>query len=427
MSQAGLSREDLRAAVAAGVVTEAQAARLSALATERAVGAAALGPSEERFELFRGLNDVFVAVGVVLLLIGAAGIGRTLAGPGGAGAALAVLSWSLAELLVRRRRMVLPGLALSAGLAVGLLALVSGQNAPPIDPLQVDLRLVAGFGAAATGSALFHLRFGLPFALFAAAIAAFLATLLSQVSPDLLFAAVLDAPVMINAGLIFDGDEAARDAAVGSAASMLRWVTLAFGLFGLAAAIAFDLRDPHRLGRASANAFWLHAAAGPALAFCTAGAFVPMGGPVDAAGLAAAVAVLVTTALVVDRRSLLLSATAYVLISIANVGDALDGTPEGMFTARIVVLALVAVLGAGVVGLGVVERRVGGGEGGPPAPSDDDGSSGRAVEATLAADGLSPAPAPNGSGAPARPPRADPSGAGAARASGGEVGVAEGH
>ncbi|MBT8423810.1 MAG: hypothetical protein KJO67_02450, partial [Silicimonas sp.] len=65
-----IERDDLRAAVAAGVVTEAQAARLTAMSEERRGIRAIMGPSDEPFELFRGLNEIFIVVGLTILYFG---------------------------------------------------------------------------------------------------------------------------------------------------------------------------------------------------------------------------------------------------------------------------------------------------------------------------------------------------------------------
>ena len=64
-----IERDDLRAAVAAGTITEAQAARLIALSEERQGVRAVMRPSDEPFELFRGLNEIFIVVGLSLIHI----------------------------------------------------------------------------------------------------------------------------------------------------------------------------------------------------------------------------------------------------------------------------------------------------------------------------------------------------------------------
>ena len=58
---ADVSRDDLRAAVAAGHLSAAQAASVLALAQARA---GVRLPEDEPFELFRGFAEIFVAVGL---------------------------------------------------------------------------------------------------------------------------------------------------------------------------------------------------------------------------------------------------------------------------------------------------------------------------------------------------------------------------
>ena len=59
MADPSLTPEDLRAAVATGHLTEAQAAGLIALAQARAGRRAATPKIDEPFELFRGFNEIF--------------------------------------------------------------------------------------------------------------------------------------------------------------------------------------------------------------------------------------------------------------------------------------------------------------------------------------------------------------------------------
>ena len=61
---------DVDAAVAAGIVTPAQAAALRELADKRTWERAISQGHEERFRFVRGFNDVFFAVGVVLFVAG---------------------------------------------------------------------------------------------------------------------------------------------------------------------------------------------------------------------------------------------------------------------------------------------------------------------------------------------------------------------
>jgi hypothetical protein len=104
---------DLDAAVARGIVSQTQSDALAAFAAERRTAGAAARADEERFHFMRGFNDIFFAVGVLLF---GSGLGF-FAGSSAVGNLIAVaLIWALAELLVRRMRLVLPGVVLAAWL-----------------------------------------------------------------------------------------------------------------------------------------------------------------------------------------------------------------------------------------------------------------------------------------------------------------------
>src|SRR5262245_39994947 len=90
--------EDLEAAVAEGIRTQAQVDRLRAFALHRLSQSAAERADEERFRFLKGFNDFFFAVGVALvgtalsLFAGSTVIANLLC---------ALLIWLLAEVLLR--------------------------------------------------------------------------------------------------------------------------------------------------------------------------------------------------------------------------------------------------------------------------------------------------------------------------------------
>jgi len=69
-----IERDDLRAAVGAGIVTEAQAAALAALSDSRRGARENLTPGDEPFELFKGFNEIFIVIGLLILTVGWAGV-----------------------------------------------------------------------------------------------------------------------------------------------------------------------------------------------------------------------------------------------------------------------------------------------------------------------------------------------------------------
>ena len=173
-----LDEDDLEAAVAEGIVTPAQLEALRAFAGSRRH--AAERADDERFRFMRGFNDFFFAVGVVLFGIGIA----FFAGIDPIKNLLAArLIWVLAEFLVRRMRLVLPGILLAClfvffafrlteldwshvAQLTGLpLRLPAGFPRSPVlgrfEPIAIAAKaLVAGLAATA-----FYARFRLPFAL----------------------------------------------------------------------------------------------------------------------------------------------------------------------------------------------------------------------------------------------------------------------
>lgn len=289
------SEADLQAAVAAGALSHeaADALRAHAAGTRTAPGA-----DEEHFRLITGFNDIFVTIAAVLLLVAAAGIGQAF-GAGMPGVLVAAVAWALAEFFTRKRRMALPSIVL-------LLAFVGGVAAAPIHALETlrpdladsaEALLGAGIGLLAAGAAWFHWRrFMVPITVAAGAAGIAVTVIALAVS----------ALMALNAEA--DGE-----------AYLLPLVFFA-GLATFAFAMHWDMSDPARETRRSDVAFWLHLLAAPMIAhplFHWLG--VSDGGNISAASAVGVLAVYVLmglVALAVDRRALLVSALAYVLVAL---------------------------------------------------------------------------------------------------------------
>ena len=156
---------DIRAAVDAGYLTEAQAANLLGLAAARQTSADGRQMADEPFQLFRGFNEVFITVGLLMFAGGyaaaawAISLDRTVSL-----ALLGVLVWLGGEYLTRHRRMTLPSMVL-AGLFVTAFARAAFDHFyvfPSTDAWPVIYGLVAGLIA----GGLFYWRFRPPFTLF---------------------------------------------------------------------------------------------------------------------------------------------------------------------------------------------------------------------------------------------------------------------
>ena len=305
-----MTPEDLRAAVAAGIISEAQAASLSALANNRAGKRASLPSEDEPFEFFRGFSEIFISVGLVILLSGVAAL---LAAFGGFALltlvplACAAIAWWWAGYFTLKRRMTLPSMVLATAFGVGIVIFAFTALAQT----GLDERMIAilGFSASALALVAWYQRFRLPFAAFLTG-AAVLAAVYS------ITASAANVVGLVGSGgyqALFDLGESPAFATA----------TLLFGIGAFLVGMWFDTRDPHRLGRHSATAFWCHLLAAPALVNTVAVTLLNGGGT---GFLAIALVLIALLALVIDRRSFLTAAIVYIAIVITWVMGESGGT-----------------------------------------------------------------------------------------------------
>ena len=124
-----------------------------------------------------------------------------------------------------------------------------------------------------------------------------------------------------------------------SAGGPFAWITLALGLIVFAVAMAFDMSDPHRVTRRSANGFWLHVVAAPALVNTVALSLLDQ----DSAGsniiLVAVLTLFAVVAIVIDRRSFLIAAIGYIVVLAGTVLDS-DGAALTVLALGLVLLLL---------------------------------------------------------------------------------------
>src|SRR5262249_22263344 len=208
--------------------------------------------------------------------------------------AAAAVMWALAELLVGRMRLVLPGILLTLFFAWfvffappwewGRTFYPSAETIWILNQRPVTALIKTLVVAAAT--LIFYARFRLPFALLPTAGA-------------LVLAAVLVAGLLLP-----------RFAETARAA-----VLLACGLAVFVSAMAFDVSDRERVTRRADCAFWLHLLAAPLIVHSLIRLMTPyalreMTG-VTAATIVAIVLVLTVVAVVIDRRALLVSTLTY--------------------------------------------------------------------------------------------------------------------
>ncbi len=318
-----MTPEDLRAAVAAGILTEAQAASLSALANDRAGKRAKLPSEDEPFEFFRGFSEIFISIGLIILLTGATALITVFGGfalltlvP----LATAAIAWWWAGYFTLKRRMTLPSMVLATAYGIGIVIFAFTLLA---QAGQADRSTaVIAFGASALAMVVWYRRFRLPFAAFLTG-GFVLGAVYSITASATNIAGVVAGGVSGNGSFrsFFDLNENPAFATA----------TLLFGVGAFLTGMWFDTRDPYRLGRHAATAFWCHLLAAPALVNTVAVTLLNGGGMVF---LAIALIFISLLALVIDRRSFLTAAIAYIALVIAWL------TGEGGGTSWIFVLLL---------------------------------------------------------------------------------------
>jgi hypothetical protein len=338
---------DLEAAVAEGVITAAQMEALRAfVGSRRRVAERA---DDERFRFMRGFNDFFFAVGIALFGIG---IGF-FAGPSPWRNLLAAaIIWALAEFLVQRLRLVLPGILLTCLFAFFVFRLTDLDwpsisqliGIPPFSPALRAAYYVAFGGlvpiaiavkglVTAIASSVFYVRFRLPFALL--------------IIGGNLILVLLATGLMLLPGPL-----------------TMSLILLAGGCGVFAVAMSYDLSDRTRTTRSADCAFWLHLLAAPLIVHSLIQLIVPnlltptgLGmTTTSAATIFIIVALLTTIAILIDRRALLVSALTYLGIAI---GYALTGAMRTDPAGRpALFFATLIILGAMVLALGVAWQRL---------------------------------------------------------------------
>jgi hypothetical protein len=245
-------KTDIRAAIEAGALSDESAKRLESFLKARNDPDRMLDPENLRF--LSNFNDVFLTIGIVILMVGLgflSGIsvfnivGPRLIDPENMAQAAALANsmklvviltpipvivgaWLLAEYFCGKRRLLLPSMALSgiivwaaAAIALGLFAPVD-QSGSYANPWSMLFGMsYAGFVGGVIAAAAIFWRFRLPFSLF----------LLAGGVAGLFYTAV------------------AQLAGIGQVGSGLAMLTIGIGT--LAAAIAFDMKDPTRSTRSS--------------------------------------------------------------------------------------------------------------------------------------------------------------------------------
>lgn len=346
-------KTDIRAAIEAGALSDESAKRLEAFLKARNDPDRMLDPENLRF--LSNFNDVFLTIGIVILMVGLGflsgisvfnifGPGLITPTSGAAAAAIAnsmklvviltpipvlVGAWLLAEYFCGKRRLLLPSMALS-GIIVWAAAVIALGVFAPVDQAESYSNpwnalfgmSYAGFIGGALAAAAIFWRFRLPFSLF----------LLAGTVAGLFYTAV------------------AQLAGIGEVGAGLAMLVAGAGT--LAAAIAFDMKDPTRSTRSSDCAFWLHMAAAPQIILGMRGLLIGSGfAPASTADATVMLLVLIAFALLslaLNRRALIVSGLLTFATSLWFLVDELGGGAVNtlMLTALIIGGAIV-LLGGG--------------------------------------------------------------------------------
>ena len=321
-----LDKDDIRAAVAGNILTEPQAASLMALADQRRGTRENMDGLDEPFELFRGFNEVFIVIGLVILYsgwMGLTGINIFLSDDANLstlvyGVISVVVTYFLARYFTLQRRMVAPSIMLV------ILMMLSG--------LQIGASLANLFGFEDASMTAFSVGFA------TLLLATFYAVFRIPVT---MFFIALGVFVSIGALFVQGGADApgVNDLFMLTNDGPFAYITIILGLIGLAIALRFDMSDPHRVTRRASVGFWLHVIAAPAIVNTIALTLFESGSMFGQIILLAFLAAMAIFAIIIDRRSFLVAGIGYIVaIAIAF----LDGN------AAIVIL----ILGLGLVFLG---------------------------------------------------------------------------
>lgn len=296
-----LTRDDIRAAVSASLIDEAQAASILALSEERRGAREYLSGKEEPFELFRGFNEIFIVVGLVILYAGwqgLTGVGFLSSQHGFAlaivyGVISAAVSIGLAQYFTVKRRMVAPSIVIAAMFAaafgqigMGIAWWLNGGT-PEVLTVAAGLSTVALLG--------YYLHFRVPIVMAFIAVGVFVTTF-----------------GLVTLGGTYPEDP--RDFFLLTGNGPFAIITFVLGVIGFVTAMWFDMGDPYRVALRSRAGFWLHVISAPAIVNTVALTFLLMESLFANLFVLIFVSALAIVAVVIDRRSFLVSGVGYIVV-----------------------------------------------------------------------------------------------------------------
>jgi len=304
-----LETDDLRAAVSAGLINETQAASLTKLADERRGYRVATAEIDEPFELFKGFNEIFIVVGLIILYSGWTAITGIAAFSGSEDNSISFLIFGTLQVAVvsfmtiyftLKRRMIAPSILLSIFLGLGAIQIGFAILQITSSPDTITLSVVGG--TAAICLIAYWYVFRIPFSLMLSGLAVFAFAI----------------------GLFTTDTTQIKDLSdlfLLSTSPSISLITIGLGMGAFIIALRFDMSDPHRVTRRSANAFWLHVLAAPAIVNSIALTLYSNATLISFSLLAAFLIFIALVAVVIDRRSFLMSGIGYMIALVFTVLD----------------------------------------------------------------------------------------------------------
>lgn len=325
------TEDDLQSAVKAGVIEPSAAEALRGFVANNKSSPAT---SEENFRLVTGFNDIFVTIAVIIMLFAMWWIGNSFqvdvhnySGTNDpddtldygrhkalGGFFCAATAWFLAEYFVRIRRMALPSIVLLLALVIGVFF---GANFYFWDQDYTQFGYVYKFDDGPNFKAQLAaqtIRENGSYAL-AALLTSIVATLFwfRMRAPIAISAATAMATLTILFGVFYFTGTTALLAIM----PLILMLCCGIAIFGFA--MWWDVSDTSRTTQRSDIAFWLHMLAAPLIAHALFGLIgINEGDDISTAAVILVLALytlFATIAIIVDRRALLVSALAYVLIA----------------------------------------------------------------------------------------------------------------
>lgn len=322
---APLDNVRLAAAVSEGILTEDQAERLTDFWTNRGshspVAETLPHADIEEVRFVRGFHDIFISLGIVILMAGLIYGLNGILPAWSISAAGAVAIWGLAEIFARRMRLALPSFLLSLAFTpfffMACFGLVVDQDLTSLsmggwrETYEAVLVIPTSLVALA-GAVLFYLRFKVPVGIAG-----------------------------ITGGCLFIAAVLIEMAVPGLIEQHHVLFLLCLGLVTFALAMSFDVKDPARVTLNSDKAFWLHLLAAPFIVHSILSLVSGYSGH-GSVGYSVAVIglflVLATIALIVDRRALLVSAMSYLGFAIGYLIAGANVSEEAAFAVTLLVL-----------------------------------------------------------------------------------------